>query len=87
MQYSLEYADTATNDLSRLDDTIAQRVRDAVSRLVETADNARHIALTGRYRGQFRLRVGNYRVLYRLDRNRRLITIVSVDHRSEAYRG
>ena len=86
MPYSLEYTNTADNDLSRLDARVAQRVHDAVVRLVENAEAMRHTALTGRYNGQFRLRVGDYRVLYRLDRGRRLITVVRVEHRSEAYR-
>ncbi len=86
MPYSLEFTHTAEADLSRLDAGIARRVRNAIDRMAENADAVRHTALTGSYRGQFRLRVGNYRVLYRINRANRLITVLEVEHRSDAYR-
>jgi mRNA interferase RelE/StbE len=35
----------------------------------------------------FRLRVGDYRVLYTIEDQARLITIYAIGHRSEVYRG
>jgi mRNA interferase RelE/StbE len=34
----------------------------------------------------YRMRVGNYRVLYAIDDPRREVTVIAVKHRSEAYR-
>ena len=45
----------------------------------------KHRPLTGPLRGQFRLRVGDYRVRYTLDHANRRVIVRSVDHRSEAY--
>ena len=62
-------------------------MRTALSRMAENADAVRHQALTGpRYRGQFRLRMGDYRAIYEIDRGSQLITVLRVEHRSEAYR-
>ena len=86
MPYSLEFTETAARDLSRLDARVAQQMRDALARTAENAEAVRHRALTGpRRRGQFRLRMGDYRATYRLDRANRRITVLRVRHRSNAY--
>ena len=86
MPYSLEYEVRASRDLSRLDAGSAQQMRDALVRMAENAEAVRHRALTGpRHRGQFRLRMGDYRAIYEIDRANRRITVLRVQHRSNAY--
>lgn len=46
-------------------------------------ENARKLSGSS---GLFRLRVGHYRVLYAVDKISRVVTILSVLHRKEAYR-
>jgi mRNA interferase RelE/StbE len=41
--------------------------------------------LTGEYRGQYRYRYGDYRIIYEIDEKNNLILIVKVRHRKEAY--
>ena len=38
------------------------------------------------FQGHWRIRVGNYRVLYHIDDDELVITIVRIAHRREAYR-
>ena len=62
-------------------------MRTALARLAENAEAVRHQALTGpRHRGQFRLRMGDYRAIYEIDRGNRRIIVLRVQHRSDAYR-
>jgi len=62
-------------------------VRIALARMAENAEAVRHRALTGpRYRGQFRLRMGDHRAIYELDRANRRVTVHRIQHRSDAYR-
>ena len=86
MPYSLEFTDTAETDLSRLDAGIARRIQAVIDRMAENAEAVRHRRLTGPYSGQYRLRAGDYRVLYQIDRRNRSLTVLAVLHRSEAYR-
>ena len=86
MPYSLEFEERARRDLSRLDAQMEQQVLSKLSDLAGMAGTVQHHALTGQYRGQFRLRVGDYRARYELDRANRLITVLRVQHRREAYR-
>ena len=73
MIYSVELTDRAEDDLSRLDQTVAQRVERRLRRL------------TGRHAGKFRLRIGDYRALYWLDRVNRRVVVESIGHRSDVY--
>ena len=86
MPYAVEIQASADDDFDRLDPGIARQVRSKLEELAGNADVWPHRALTGRLRGVFRRRVGDYRVLYTLDRQNRRITVRAVQHRSEAYR-
>ena len=87
MPYSLEFTETAERELSRLDAKAARQMRAALIRMAENVEAVRHQALTGpRYRGKFRLRMGDYRAIYEIDRANRHITVHRVQHRSDAYR-
>ena len=59
----------------------------ALTRMAERGDSVRHRALTGPFfRGQYRLRMGDYRAIYEIDRGSQVITVLRVEHRSDAYR-
>lgn len=84
--YRVELTDRANDDLSRLDRAVAQRVTNRLLWLAENCETVSHYALTGRHAGKFRLRVGDYRALYWLDRENRLIEVEAIGHRSDVYR-
>ena len=86
MPYSLEFEERAIRDLTRLDAQVSRRIRNRLDDLASQAETVSHRALTGSLRGLFRLRAGDYRIIYGLDRGRRLIMVLRVDHRSEVYR-
>jgi mRNA interferase RelE/StbE len=83
--YRVELAPRARRDLRRLDRQVRERILDALQGL--TADPAVGDVrpLTGRA-GEQRLRVGDWRVIFVLDHDNRVLTVVRVAHRSSAYR-
>ena len=85
MSYAVERNRRADAEFSRLDRTIAGRVERKIAEMAASAEIWQHIALTGQYRGQYRLRVGSYRVVYELDHDNRLIVVVRIQHRSVSY--
>ena len=85
MPYEVEVSQRAQADLLRLDSRPALRVSDKIDWLAENADLVHHEAMTGQFRGMHRLRAGDYRVVYALDRENRKIIIDSVGHRREIY--
>jgi len=60
------------------------KIFSAISALRENPLQGR--ALSGKWKGLRRLRVGNYRVIYGFDGQELLISVIRVGHRREVYR-
>ncbi|RTZ59711.1 MAG: hypothetical protein DSZ31_03460 [Gammaproteobacteria bacterium] len=41
--------------------------------------------LKGKYKGLYRLRVGNYRVIYKRDNDKLVILVIRIGHRRDIY--
>ncbi|MEW6572213.1 MAG: type II toxin-antitoxin system RelE/ParE family toxin [Bacillota bacterium] len=76
----------AEADLARLDAPVAQRVLKRLRWLAEKFEVIRPELLTGQWQSIFKLRVGDYRVLYTCDRAKRKIIVHFIRHRREVYK-
>ena len=84
MIWRIESTNRARRDLNRLDIRVSRRVLEALSRLAETGYGDLKL-LRGSER-EYRLRVGQWRVILLLDRKESILRVLRVLHRSEAYR-
>lgn len=84
--YEVELSPEAEEDLRRLASTVAQRVLNKIRWLAENLDQLNPEALTGNYRGMYKLWRGDYRVFYTFDRSEQRIMVHVVGHRKEVYR-
>lgn len=82
MTRTIEWRPRALKDLDRLDREVNRRVRGAIERLAAGEGDVRHLA--GIDPPLFRLRVGDWRVLFRYDGD--TVIIVRVLLRDKAYR-
>ncbi|MBW4421341.1 MAG: type II toxin-antitoxin system RelE/ParE family toxin [Myxacorys californica WJT36-NPBG1] len=85
MSYTVEFEPEAISDLDDLDETIRERILTKINWLCQNFDQIKPQPLTGDLSDFFKLRVGDYRVLYDFSRTEKLITIVRVRHRKEVY--
>jgi mRNA interferase RelE/StbE len=76
---------TAVKERKRLDPTSRKRVDAALKSLLENPRPSGAKKLSGSQH-DWRVRVGDYRILYEVDDEGRLITIWRIAHRREAYR-
>jgi mRNA interferase RelE/StbE len=83
--YVLVLEDDAVDYLNRLDKTIARRIRNRLDWLAANAKAIKHDGLTGQFSGRYRLRTGDYRIIYRLDHGERLIIVETIGHRRNVY--
>ncbi len=83
--YSLQITLEAKEDLRRLDKKIAERIVKKLRWLAENAVMVNHEALTGGWSGFFRWRIGDYRAIYQLDHNGRILIVALIGHRREVY--
>ena len=82
MKYVVIWSESAEKQLNKLDRTIAKQIYRKVGELAD--DPYRN---TRKLVGQdgYRLRVGDYRVIYRIDNNKLEIFILKAGHRKNIY--
>ena len=84
--YKVIILPTAFEDLSRIDKPIAKRITDKITWLSENLDNIAPLPLKGNLSGFYKLKIGDWRVLYEIDYDERVITVHKVGHRKEIYK-
>jgi mRNA interferase RelE/StbE len=84
--YCIRVLDAATRELAQLDRPVGRRVVERIRWLAANLDDLNPEPLMGDLAGFYKLRVGNYRVLYEILRSERTIVIHKIGHRREVYR-
>ena len=84
MSYSVVILRRAQKELAGLPSDTYNRVREALRRLGVAPRPAGCTKLSGRE--GWRIRVGNYRIIYEIDDTPRRITILHIGHRRDVYR-
>jgi len=85
VSYRAEIDDAAKRALRRLDGPVRRRCWDRIVALQDDPRPAASQALRGTLRPLRKLRVGDYRIVYAVDDEARLIRVAWVGHRSRAY--
>ena len=83
-RYSLEIKHSAQRELDALDNTLFVRIDRKILALADNPRPAGCKKLRG-YKDQWRIRVGDWRVVYLIDDEAKLVTITRVAHRREVY--
>ncbi len=74
----------AHKELDRIDDKIALRISQKIYQLGNNPYGHNSQKLGG---GKgYRIRIGDYRVVYTIDKTAKIITIIKIRHRREVYR-
>jgi mRNA interferase RelE/StbE len=84
MTYAITILRRAQRELQRLPHEDYERVREAIRALAQNPRPPGCLALTGR--AGWRIRVGNYRVIYEINDVQHTVTILHVGHRRDVYR-
>ena len=84
--YEVRILEAAARDLARLDRQVARRVLERIRWLAANMGEIKPIPLTGDLAGLFKLRIGDYRVIYEIVRSDQMIVIHVIGHRSDVYR-
>jgi mRNA interferase RelE/StbE len=83
--YSVDAKPAATREIEALPDNALSRVIRKVESLAQTPRPAGCKKLKG-YKDQWRVRVGDWRVVYIIDDEAKLVSVTRVAHRSEVYK-
>jgi mRNA interferase RelE/StbE len=85
MRYSIEFTTSALREFKTLDRAVQRRIGSKISELGADPFPPGTKKLQGEP-DHFRIRIGEYRVIYRLDGKRVVIVIVRIGHRKDVYR-
>lgn len=83
MTYALRYHPRVADDLEGITPTGRARIRRAVETRLAIAPERYGVPLTGTLRGHWKLRVGDYRIVFRVAR--REVFVLAIVHRRDVY--
>ena len=84
--FTLGYTDSARHELGELSRRIRRRLRRKIESIRADPRGAQDAApLWGEWEGHWKLVIGEYRVIYRIEDRAARVVIVRIRHRSQAY--
>jgi len=83
--YKIEVVKSADKDARRISKQDISRILKAIRSLANNPFPPQHKKMKGS-ENEYRIRVGDYRVIYEVDIENKLITIFHIRHRKDVYR-
>ncbi len=85
MAYRIEFKPSAAKELAALPREIQRRIGRAIDRLRDDPTPPGSKRLQG-HRNLWRIRVGDYRIIYRVQKKQVLILVLRIRHRGDVYK-
>ena len=86
MAYSAVWHEKAFDDLKKIDKKVAKKIVEMVKTFLVEDPEGRGKALKGSFKGMYRYRFGEYRIIYVIDRPDKVLKIIQVEHRKDVYK-
>lgn len=83
--FRIIYSESAKKDLKKLEKSIIESIVKKLNLLVSGNQGLDIKKLTAYEQSTYRLRVGNYRVLYIIHEHEIVVKVIQVDHRKDSY--
>jgi len=84
--YTLLFSSQANKDLKNIDSSEAKKIDKKLRELIAGNENLDIKKMQGTSEAEYRLRCGDYRILFEIKREVITILVIRVSHRREAYR-
>ncbi len=85
--YKLVFLSSAKKEFKKLDFVVQKNIKEKLILLSTNPEALKNNikALKGEFKGKFRLRTGQYRVIFQKKDDKLIITIIAIGHRKEIY--
>ena len=83
--YAIEVAPTALRELRRLDAPARRRVQAVIELLAADPRPPACKSMAGQPSGTYRVRTGDYRIVYEAHDDRLVVLVIRIGHRREVY--
>lgn len=84
--WRVQFSEEASRNFAKLDNPTRLQVRDRIAWFAENIDHAQQAVLHYDLKKLFKLRAGDWRITYELNRVEKVIKISAIKHRSKIYR-
>ena len=85
-RYTVYVAPAADRDLKKLPDAVQRRIVSAIETLADDPRPPGTKKLAGQELNLWRIRVGDYRIVYQIQDERLIVLVVRIGHRGDIYR-
>jgi mRNA interferase RelE/StbE len=85
MSYTIEYKPSSLEDLKQINRQIQSRIIKKITWLAKNFEEIEPLTLSANLAGAYKLRVGDYRIIYEFSEVDESVTILKIGHRSEIY--
>jgi len=83
--YNISFKESVEKDLRKIGSKDAKRIIDKIEDSLAVDPSTAGTPLTGDFKGLWRMRVGDYRIIYTFSENTLEILILRISHRKDAY--
>ena len=84
-KWSIEYAESAVKEILALDGSIRKIIKKSIEDKLVIDPLKFGLPLRRNLSGLFKLRVGNYRIIYQVKKSEVIVLVVAVGHRRQVY--
>jgi mRNA interferase RelE/StbE len=85
-KWILDFTPEAERDFKKLDKSLKKRISEKLDWLLKNFDNIIPLPLSGEWRGFFKLRAGDWRVIYKVEWEKNRIIVHVIDRRDKIYK-
>ena len=85
-RWEFAFTPEAEDDFKKLDRDIRARIYKRLEWLAENFEEVEPLPLTGLWQGFFKLRIGDWRIIYKVENERSLIVVYVIDRRDKVYK-
>jgi mRNA interferase RelE/StbE len=86
MSWQVNLTYKASRDLEKLDKKTKERILNKIIWLRDNFDQINSLPLSNKWQGFFKLRVGDWRIIYNIYKSKKEIVIYKIENRDKVYK-
>ncbi|MCX8027024.1 MAG: type II toxin-antitoxin system RelE/ParE family toxin [Thermodesulfovibrionales bacterium] len=84
--YKIKFSFSALNDIDNIDSSIRGKLINKLKWFQDNFGDIKIMPLKGELSGKFKLKIGDYRVIYEINWDKKEIYILKIGHRRDIYK-